>query len=81
MDNSPQPPQPAHQPPQPRGFLTLQEFLQEAGISYSTYRTLRAQGRMPAEIRLSRRTIRISRDAIKAWRHDTEESTSQQSQI
>jgi predicted DNA-binding transcriptional regulator AlpA len=49
-------------------IVTLQEFLAELGISYSTYRCLRTEGKMPPEIRLSKRLIKFSREDIEAWR-------------
>ena len=48
-------------------FLTQKEFLALLGISYSTYRHLRAEGKMPPEIRLTARTIKISRADVEAW--------------
>jgi len=55
-------------PKEERDWLSISEFLAELDISYSTYRKLRAQGKMPQETALSRRTIRISKAAIKAWK-------------
>ena len=73
---SPQDSPPAQ--PAQSDFLTLQDFLKEVGLSYSTYRSLRAQGRTPKEIRLSKRTIRISRAAIAEWRMTNEQAISVQ---
>jgi predicted DNA-binding transcriptional regulator AlpA len=50
------------------GFLSLQEFLREIRLSGTAYRNLRAQGKMPPEIRLSARTIRFSKAEIEKWR-------------
>lgn len=71
-DQQAPPDQSAALPQSEREYLTLPEFLKEAQISYSTYRTLRAKGKTPKELRLSRRTIRISRAAMTEWRHNNE---------
>ena len=47
--------------------MTLQEFLLLLKLSYSAYRKLRSEGKMPPEIKLSRRTIRFSRRAVNEW--------------
>jgi predicted DNA-binding transcriptional regulator AlpA len=42
--------------------------MREMGLSYTAYRHLRLQGKMPQEIRLSKRTIRFSKAEIAKWR-------------
>lgn len=59
-------------PPAQRDYLTLAEFLSEVRLSYSAYRTLREKGKTPKELRISRRTIRITRAAMEEWRHGNE---------
>lgn len=63
------------------GFVRLRDFLKRVGMSYSTYRVLRQQGKTPKEMRLSKRTIVISEAAIKEWRMQSESSQSQQSSL
>lgn len=48
-------------------FLSIKEFTELVGMAYSTYRKLRAEGKAPREIRLSRRTIRIRTEDVDAW--------------
>lgn len=54
------------------GFVRLKDFLKELGVSYSSYRLLRAEGKMPQEMRLSKRTIIFSRAEIDRWREEYE---------
>lgn len=62
---------PEERPPNTRAggaFLNIKELLNELGINYLSYRHLRAEGKMPPEIRFSKRLFRISRTDVDAWR-------------
>jgi hypothetical protein len=48
-------------------FYTLKEFLKQIGMSYTAYRNNRAKGLMPPEVRVSKRTILIRKEAVDAW--------------
>lgn len=50
------------------GFVTVNEFMRSMGLSHSSYRRLRREGRTPPEFRLSANTARISRAEIEKWR-------------
>jgi predicted DNA-binding transcriptional regulator AlpA len=50
------------------GFITLRQFLRELGLSHTAYQNMRRAGKMPPEIRLSKRTIRFSKAEIAKWR-------------
>lgn len=63
--------------PAPGDFWKLRAWLKSMNLSYTTYRRLRAQGKMPTEIRLSQRTILISKQAIAEWRMQEEAPAAQ----
>jgi predicted DNA-binding transcriptional regulator AlpA len=48
-------------------YFTLQEFMKLMQLSYTAYRTLRAKGLTPPEIRISTRTIRFSESSVREW--------------
>ncbi len=70
LDAAPPPSAVEEQGPPDSDFLTLREFLAHLGISYSTYRSLRADGKMPPEIRLTQRLIKFSRLDVEAWQRE-----------
>jgi hypothetical protein len=49
-------------------YTKLGAWLRKVGISYSTYRTMRAEGKAPRELRPTKRTILITKEAEEAWR-------------
>jgi hypothetical protein len=57
-------------------FYTLKEFLREIGMSYTAYRNNRAKGLMPPEVRVSKRTILLRREAVQEWAKTRESSPS-----
>jgi hypothetical protein len=52
-------------PPVP--YVTIAEFCERFGIGRTFYFKMRAAGDGPDELRLSRRKIVITEDALKAW--------------
>ncbi len=52
-------------PPVP--YVTIAEFCERFGIGRTFYFKMRAAGEGPDELRLSRRKIVISEEAVKAW--------------
>ena len=53
--------------PVPRLSWTIGEFCGAVGISHSTYKRWRAEGKGPKEMRFSERVVRISPAAAEKW--------------
>lgn len=67
-------------PPERKAYR-IKEFCEMVGIGYGAYRTMRKAGRAPKELRMSRRTIRITEEAIAEWRMNNETAISGQSTL
>lgn len=53
--------------PIPRLSWTIREFCEAVGISISSYRRLKREGRGPEELRFSEKIIRISPAVAEKW--------------
>jgi hypothetical protein len=50
-----------------RAYLTVAEFCERFNIGKTLYYTMRAAGDGPVELRIGRRKVVISLDAVQAW--------------